>query len=117
MSGDPLRMLTTVPREVFPVLDALARLHRDVGSMKARHALPHLDPPDRERLICVGCVDEADVAKLSRDLAHELRHDPLAAERASKVAVMTFDDGLCVVAFLLLPCTRANDQPEGRTHP
>jgi hypothetical protein len=109
MNDDPLKVLTTVPRIAFPILDALHRLHRDVGSIKARLVLPHLDPRDEARLICVGCVDEADVLKLSRDLAAELGDDHESASLASRVAIISAGLDLRVVAFLMLPCVRANE--------
>jgi hypothetical protein len=111
-ASDPLRVLTTVPRSAFPVIDALKRLHRDVGSMKARHALPLVDPPpdDDERVICVGCVDVRDVDKLAHDLARELHGDADSAALAANVAILTLSHGLCVVAFLDLPCMRAEEE-------
>lgn len=109
MSDDPLLVLTAVPRAAFPIIEALRRLHRDVGSMKARLAFPQADQPlDPDlRVLCVGCADGDDVRKLSRDLSAELRDDPESAALASKVAVIEMVHGLYVVAFIGVPCARA----------
>lgn len=108
--SEPLKVLTSVPLEAFPVIDALHRLHRDVGSVAARLALPGFEEDLGDlRLICVGCVDLDDVFKLSRDLANELKDDAASAALASKVAIIQQAMGLFVVAFIELPCVRAEE--------
>jgi hypothetical protein len=112
MIDAPLRVLSDVGADAIPVIEALQRLHRDVGSFAVRYLFPMADPPldPADRIIAVACVDEGDVLKLSRDLSHELRDDPVSAALASKVAVINLvgDGGGCyVVGFVQLPCRRS----------
>lgn len=114
--SDDLRILTSVPREAFPILDALNRLHRDIGSARARLFLPGLDPSlDELRLLCVACADKADLDKLSRDLAAELIDDHASAVLASRVAIMELTHGLVVVAFREIPCLKAEGESTNET--
>jgi hypothetical protein len=111
MANAPLLVPAIVMPDAFPIVEALRRLHRDIGSVAAHLVAREGEPPPPAglRLFCVGCVDAADVDKLSRDLSAELRHDPIAARLASKVAVIEMDHGLCVVVFRDLACVSAEE--------
>lgn len=111
MNAAPLKVEVKVSPDARPVLDALNRLHRDVGSIAARLVFPNIGPEHHDmRIICVGCVDQDDVEKLAWDLAKELGDDHASAKLASKVAICEMTMGLYVVAFLELPCLGAEGE-------
>lgn len=86
MTG-PLKIRVAVLPEAQPVLDALMRLHVDIGTMRAKLIFP--DAPPDIRLIAVALVDEAALHQFRLDLSLELVDKPEAAVLASRIALIT----------------------------
>jgi hypothetical protein len=87
MVGDvsaPLQVPVAVLEEARPVLDALARLHIDVGSVTADRLYP--DAPPDMRLLCVAWGEPLD--HLACALRHELLDDPAALALTNRVAIL-----------------------------
>jgi len=83
--------------EAQPILEALARLHLDLGTLLASQLF--YNAPDDSRVLCVWMPDETAVQQLRVDLGRELADDDDATQQlASHVALITLHD--CVlIAF------------------
>lgn len=94
----PLKVPLAVDIDGAPVLDALTRLHHDIGSIRASHLDPEA-PPD-VRLLCVALADEGAVHKLRIDLGRELRDkDETTKQLASRVAMVPLPLDAWLVIF------------------
>jgi len=85
-----------VGSDAQPIIDALARLQLDLGTLRAGQLF--YNAPDEARLLCVVVGDEAAVQQLRIDLGRELvDEDDATQQLASHVALITLRNGVLVV--------------------
>jgi hypothetical protein len=91
-------VLVSVEPAAGPVLDALIRLHRDIGSVDARKV--RAEAPAGARLLCVNLVDFEAVAQLGAELRRELADHPEALALTDRCMVVPLPVETCLVVFL-----------------
>lgn len=103
MTEHPLRVRVAVLDEAQPVLDALARLHIDVGSVNADRYWSNA--PDGMRLLCFATAEPLDHVACA--LRHELADDPAALALTNRVFAVRGPLDTTLVAFLDIPAIAA----------
>jgi hypothetical protein len=92
-----LQVRIAVEPDAGPLLDALQRLHVDIGSVNGNRLYPNA--PDDMRLLAVHVVDLPALDKFRLDLSLELLDKPAAAALASRVAIVPLDLDTFLIIF------------------
>jgi hypothetical protein len=85
-----------VLNEAQPVLDALQRLHIDVGSIKRNRVEP--DAPPEWRCLCIATAEPVD--HIASALRNELAGQPEALALTDNVAALSMPLGTTLIIFL-----------------
>jgi hypothetical protein len=98
MADNPTQVLIKLLPEAEPVLRALRRIGRDVGSVSANRIVDTM--PADARFVMVVAVDDGDVAVLGADLRRELADDPDALALTNRCFVLPQELDMRLVVFL-----------------
>lgn len=96
--NDRLKVLVAVEPAAQPVVDALIRLHRDIGSVDARRV--RADAPAGARLLCVNLVSFEALLQLGVELRRELTGQPEALALTDRCMLLPLPLETCLVVFL-----------------
>jgi hypothetical protein len=103
----PLKVRVGVTPEAQPVVDALGRLHVDIGSVAASRFFPPDLLPEWARFLCVAVADERGVIDLAANLRRELRGDDAALLLSNKCLIEKLPLDARLVVFLDIPAIDA----------
>jgi hypothetical protein len=96
----PIKVRIGVQPEAQPVVDALCRLHVDIGSIHARKFFPSARMPEWARFMCVAVADEDGVLELAGKLRRELAGNDAALRLCNKVLLDKLPLDTVLMVFL-----------------
>jgi hypothetical protein len=102
--SDKLKVLVAVLKEAQPILDALVRLHKDVGSVSADRL--YANAPPEARMLCVALSEPEEVRHFMASLVVDLNmHDQLASHsHLLEIDLLPLPLGAVLVVFTDIAC-------------